>query len=207
MNICAHSVLSVCMWGCWPQTKIISYHVCSDDARILYIPLKQTLARPLSELHSNMQATHGQEASVVQHLRWVCNRAKSSWESHNRTWHRGMWRGKRWKVVPVPTARLMSSVRMTALVYVDPGESVTRLGHGTHRSGDLGRPPTPLPATCRVLTGISIRLLLAGCFCLILCLLFMHLLHKKSLKARRLGQRVPRDEASVLLVRSSGWHF
>lgn len=48
---------------------------------------------PLGEPHSNMQTTHAQGASVAQHLRWVHNRAKSSWESHHCAWHRGMWRG------------------------------------------------------------------------------------------------------------------
>lgn len=62
-------------------------------------------------------------------------------------------------------------------------------------------------AACSVLTGKSIRLLLTGCLCLIRCRLFMHLLHEKSLKACRLGQRIPRDKVSVLLVKSAGWHF
>lgn len=108
----------------------------------------------------------------------------------------------------------MRSTRTTALVGVQPSESVTRPGHGRYQSGGQGRPLTP-PPSAHHHQPISIspsalpspELLLMDCLCLNLCLLFTHLLHKKSLKAHRLGQRIPRDEASVLLVRSAGWHF
>lgn len=69
-------------------------------------------------------------ASVVQHLRWVHDRAKCLWESHRCAWHRGMWGGNKRKLVPGFTARLMRSARTTAPVCVHPGEAATRPGHG-----------------------------------------------------------------------------
>lgn len=79
----------------------------------------------------------------------------------------------------------MRSARTTALVCVHPGESVTRPGRGRHQTGKLGRPLTPPPRNLqRPHRKIHQAFFLMGCLCLILCLLLMHLVHKKSLKAR-----------------------